>query len=44
MGWPLGWGWLIWGWKKVGVGGKEGRELGDQGVRCWGSMDVTVLE
>lgn len=30
------------GWKKVGVGGRENRELGDQGVRCGGSMDVTV--
>lgn len=35
-------GWLGWGWKKVGIRDREGRELGDQGVRCGGSMDVTV--
>lgn len=30
------------GWKKVGIGGREGRELGDQGFRCGGSMDVII--
>ena len=32
------------GWKKVGVGCREGRKIRDQGFRCWGSMDVTVSQ
>lgn len=38
----IGMGTADWGWKQVGVGGREGRELGEQGVRGGGSMDVTV--